>query len=270
MLKIIVPIKQVVDVSQIKFDDNGVGIIESWVGGEINPFDLNALEVAVQIKDKLGATVSVLSMGKAGADTILKDAIARGATDAFLLEDESFENSDTLATSYTLASAIKKMGEYDLIVCGEKSVDGDTGQVGPEIAEHLGIPHVAYIANIEDVGEKLVVVSEMDGEHHVIECSLPVLITVTKNINTPRLPSLRDKLNSRKAKVEIWHADDLTPDADKSMFGNAGSPTHVDKITLPSEGGRKGKTFKGSTEEIVKELADELEKDGVLKGFGAK
>jgi len=114
MLKIIVPIKQVVDVSQIKFDDDGVGTIESSVGGEINPFDLNALEVAVQIKDKLDATVSVLSMGDSGADSILKDALARGATNAFLLEDAAFKDSDTLATSYTLSSAIKKMGKASM------------------------------------------------------------------------------------------------------------------------------------------------------------
>lgn len=270
MLKIIVPIKQVVDASQIKFDDDGVGTIENSTGGEINPFDLNALEVAVQIKDKLDATVNVLSMGDTGAESILKDAIARGATDAFLLEDAAFKDSDTLATSYTLASAVRKMGDFDLIVCGEKSVDGDTGQVGPALAEHLGIPHVAYVSKIEEMGEELVLVSDMDDEQHTIKCSLPVLITVTKNINTPRLPSLRDKLNSRKASINIWHAGDLTPDADKSKFGNAGSPTSVDKITMPSEGGRKGKIFKGSAEEIVKELASELEKDGILKGFGAK
>jgi len=270
MLKIIVPIKQVVDVGHIKFDDDGVGTIENTTGGEINPFDLNALEVAVQIKDKLDATINVLSMGGQGADSILKDAIARGATEAFLLEDAAFKDSDTLATSYTLASAIRKMGDFDLIVCGEKSVDGDTGQVGPEIAEHLGIPSIAYVNNIESIGEKLVVISDMDGEQHTIECGFPVLLTVTKNINTPRLPSLRDKLNSRKAKVEIWHADDLTPEADINRFGKGGSPTLVDKITLPSEGGRKGKSFKGSDAEIVKELISELEKDGILKGFGAK
>ena len=200
MLKIIVPIKQVVDVSHIKFGDDGVGTIENTTGGEINPFDLNALEVAVQIKDKLGATINVISMGEQGADSILKDAIARGATEAFLLEDAAFKDSDTLATSYTLATAIRKMGDFDLIVCGEKSVDGDTGQVGPEIAEHLGIPNIAYVNNIESIGEKLVVISDMDGEQHTIECGFPILLTVTKNINTPRLPSLRDKLNSRKAR----------------------------------------------------------------------
>ncbi len=270
MLKIIVPIKQVVDLSHIKFDDDGVGTIENTTGGEINPFDLNALEVAVQIKDKLGATINVISMGEQGADSILKDAIARGATEAFLLEDSAFKDSDTLATSYTIASTIRKMGDFDLIVCGEKSVDGDTGQVGPEIAEHLGIPHVAYVSKIEEIGEKLVLVSDMDGEQHTVECSFPILLTVTKNINTPRLPSLRDKLNSRKAKVEIWHSDDLISEANINRFGNAGSPTFVDKITLPSEGGRKGKTFKGSDLETVKELTNELEKDEILKGFSTK
>ncbi len=270
MLKIIVFVKQVMDISQIKFDASGVGTIENSTGGEINPFDLNALELAVQIKDKLGASITTISMGESGTDAILKDTIARGATDTLLLEDTAFKGSDTVATSYTLASAVKKLGEFDLIICGEKTVDGDTGQVGPEIAEYLDIPHVAYVSNVVDIGEKLVLVSDMDSDQHTIECGFPILLTVTKNINTPRLPSLRDKLNSRKAKVEVWHADDLSSVADRSLFGEKGSNNKIEKMLLPSEGGRKGKNLQGSSEEIVKELADDLEKDGILKGNGEK
>jgi len=270
MLKIIVFVKQVVDISQLKFDADGVGTLENATGGEINPFDLNALELAVQIKDKLGASVTTVSMGEAGAEAILKDTIARGATDTLLLEDAAFKGSDTIATAYILASAVKKLGEFDLIICGEKTVDGDTGQIGAEIAEYLNIPHIGYVSSLEDIGEKLVVVSDMDSDQHTIECGFPVLLTVTKNINTPRLPSLRDKLNSRKAKVEVWHADNLSSVADKNLFGEQGSVIKVEKILLPSEGGRKGKDLQGSPEEIVKELVDDLERDGLLRGIGAK
>jgi electron transfer flavoprotein beta subunit len=270
MLKIIVFVKQVVDISQIKFDTDGVGILQNTAGGEINPFDLNALELAVQIKDKLGASITTISMGESGADAILRDTMSRGATDTLLLEDAAFKGSDTIATSYTLASAVKKLGEFDLIICGEKTVDGDTGQVGPEIAEYLNIPHVAYVSSVEYVGEKLVLVSDMDNEQHTIECGFPILLTVTKNINTPRLPSLRDKLNSRKAKVTVWHAEDLSSVADLNLFGEQGSANKLEKMLLPPEGGRKGKTMEGSAEEIVKKLVDELEKDGILRGINTK
>ena len=145
-MRIVVPIKQVPDMTEVKFDVEKGRVDRSSAGAEINPFDMNALETAVQVKEKLGGTISAVSMGPPQAEAALRDALSRGVDEAVLLVDKAFAGADTLATSYTLAVAIKKMGEFDLIVCGEKTVDGDTGQVGPEIAEHLDIPHVAYVS----------------------------------------------------------------------------------------------------------------------------
>jgi electron transfer flavoprotein beta subunit len=204
-------------------------------------------------------------MGPPQAESALRDALARGADKAILLTDRRFAGADTLATSYTLASAIKKIGDFDLVICGEKTVDGDTGQVGPEVAEFLGIPHVAYVSEIKEHSKNwLVVISEMGEEYHVIRIKFPGLITVTKNINVPRLPSLQDKLKARKSKIEIWNADDLSNTADINRFGMKASPTQVYRITIPSVEGRQGKVFKGMPEKVAKELADELQK--ILKG----
>ena len=257
-LRIVVPIKQVPDMSQVKFEtDKGI-VDRSSADAEINPFDLYALEAAVQIRDKLGGTVTVISMGPRRAVSALRDALARGADSAVLLEDQKFAGADTLATSYTLACAIKKRGEFVLIICGEKTVDGDTGQVGPELAEHLNIPHVAYVSKLAEVGEKLVVVCDMEGESYTVESGFPVLITVTKDINTPRLPTFRDKANARKAAIEVWGAEELSDIADRRRFGVRGSPTRVHKVMIPSEEGRKGKVFRNTVDEAIGEVADAI------------
>ncbi len=260
MLRIIVPIKQVPDMSQVKFDTEKGRVNRSSATAEINPFDLNALEVAVQIKEKLGGTITAISMGPQQAESALRDALSRGADNAVLLTDRAFAGADTLATSYTVASAIRKLGEFDLIICGEKTVDGDTGQVGPQIAEHLGIPHVAYVSKVEEVGEKLVVACNMEGERYLVESNFPFLITVTKDINTPRLPSLRGKLNARKAEIETWGAEELSSIAEKGRFGTQGSPTRVHRITIPTEGGRKGKIFRDASDETIEEIVNALYK----------
>ena len=264
MKRIIVPIKQVPDMSQVKFDAEKGRVDRSSAGAEINPFDLNALEAAVQMKDKLGGMVTTISMGPPSAESALRDALSRGADEAVLLVDSAFAGADTLATSYALAAAIKKLGESDLIICGEKTVDGDTGQVGPEIAEHLGIPHVAYVSEIKEMGEKMVLVCEMEDNRYLIESGFPLLITVTKDINVPRLPSLRNTLKARRAKIEIWTADDLTPNVDRRIFGLQGSPTRVHKVTVPTEKGRKGEIFKGTVNEAVKRIADAFEERRIL------
>ena len=271
ILRIAVPIKQVPDMTEVKFDVEKGRVDRSSAGAEINPFDMNVLEAAVQIKEKLGGTITAISMGPPQAEAALKDAMARGADRGVLLVDRAFAGADTLATSYTIAVAIKKMGEFDLIICGEKTVDGDTGQVGPEIAEHLGIPHVAYVSRLESVEEKkMVVACDMEGVRYLIQSGFPVLITVTKDVNTPRLPSLRDKLNARKAKVEVWDAEALSSVGDKGRFGVQGSPTMVHKITIPSEEGRKGRVFRGAVDESVKGFMGEIEKAGILGGIGIK
>ncbi len=262
-LHIVVPIKQVPDIEKVKFDVEIGRIDRSSAPGETNPFDLNALEAAVQIKEKLGGTVTAISMGPLQAQSTLRDALSRGADRAILLSDVRFSGADTLATSYTLACAIRKLGRFDLIICGEKTVDGDTGQVGPELAEHLDIPHVAYVSEIRKVSEeKIVVVSDMGDAYYLVEVRLPALITVTKDINTPRLPTLRDKLKARKAKIEVWTADNLADVADVSRFGLSGSPTTVYEITFPAEKGKNVKILRG--EDAVNELLEILEERGFL------
>ncbi len=245
--------------SQVKFDSEQGRVDRASAGVEINPFDLNALEAAVQLKEESGGIVIAVSMGPQAAESALRDALSRGADDAVLLTDKAFAGSDTLATSYTLAAAINKIGDFDLIVCGEKTVDGDTGQVGPELAEHLGLPHVSYVSAIKEAGGKLLVTYEIDGERYTVESAFPLLITVTKDINTPRLPAFSDKMKARKAEIDSWTAADLAPPADPDRFGVQGSPTRVYRVTVPTEEGRKGEIFRGVVDEAVVIIANALD-----------
>jgi len=262
LLKIIVPIKQVPDMTAVRFDTTKGTVDRSSAAAEINPFDLYAIEAAVQLKEKNGGAITAISMGPPSATAALRDAISRGVDRGILLTDLAFAGADTLATSYTLASAVKKLGEFDLIICGEKTVDGDTGQVGPEMAEHLCIPHVAYVSKIEEAGDKLSVTCDMETEQYELSCPFPLLITVTKDVNTPRLPTFRDKSNARKAKIDVWSAADLANVASSDKFGSSGSPTRVWKITVPNEEGRKGKIFRTLVDECFKEIFESLRVPG--------
>ncbi|MEM3403053.1 MAG: electron transfer flavoprotein subunit beta/FixA family protein [Nitrososphaeria archaeon] len=244
-LKLIVLIKQVPDIAKVRFDVEKGRIDRSSAEAEINPFDLNALEAAVQVKEKVGGIVTAISMGPPQAVTSLKDAIARGADEAILLEDKVFAGADTWATSYTLSCAIRKVGDFDLIFCGEKTVDGDTGQVGAEVAEQLGIPHIYYVSKINDISQdKIKVMSEVDESSYLLESDFPLLVSVTKDVNKPRLPTLRDKLKAMKAEIKVWHANDLSDVINLANVGYFGSPTTVHKVVIPKEKERQGKTFK--------------------------
>ncbi|MFW6150026.1 MAG: electron transfer flavoprotein subunit beta/FixA family protein [Chloroflexota bacterium] len=266
MAQIVVPIKQVPDMERVRFDQEKGTVDRSSAPGEINPFDLNAIEAAVQIKEKIGGSITAVSMGPPQAESSLRDALSRGVDRAVLLVDRAFAGADTWATSYTLAVAIKRLGQYDLIICGEKTVDGDTGQVGPSIAEWLGIPHVAYVSQIREVRDKLKVLSDMERERYVMELGFPVLITVTKDLNVPRLASFSDKMKARKAQIEQWGADELSADADPTKFGLKGSPTRLNRVIVPSEEGRKGEIFRGAPQETVGDLVDVLSQNGLLEG----
>ncbi len=259
-LNIVVLIKEVPDIENVKFDREKGRIDRSSAEAEPNPFDLNALEEAVKLKEELGGKITVLSMGPSKAKETLREALSRGADEAILLTDKNFAGSDTWATSYTLAAAVEKICDYDLILCGEKSVDGDTGQVGPEIAEILGIPHIAFVNEVKKRGkEKITVGSETWDRSYVRDIEYPGLITVTKDVNEPRLPSLQDKLDAKNADIEEWGVDEL--DAGEKDMGASGSPTAVVNIEVPEKKGRKSKIFEGETETAVKELLNELEKD---------
>jgi len=260
-LDIIVPIKEVPDIEKVNFDREKGRIDRSSSSKEPNPFDLNALEEAVRFKEEVGGKITVISMGPSSAEETLKEAIARGADKAILLTDKKFAGSDTWATSYTLANCIKKLKEFDLIICGEKTVDGDTGQVGPEIAEILDIPHVAYVnRTIERKLESIVVESEMWGRIFKKKMKFPGLITVTKDVNEPRLPSLKNKLKARNKDVEKWTMKDLLDISDKIHYGSTGSPTKVVNIEIPEEIGRESKIFEGrdAVKKFVKQLRSDL------------
>ena len=258
--RIVVLIKQVPDIEKVRFDVETGRVDRSSAPAETNPFDLNALEAALQIKERCGGTVTVISMGPRQAESSLKDAIARGADRAILLTDPRLAGADTIATARALAAAIKKLGGFDLILCGEKTVDGDTGQVGPEVAELLGIPHAAYVCELREISrDRVVVVSDM-GDKYLYELELPALLTVTRELNTPRLPTLKDLLRAKRAGIEVWTADDLSDYVPANMLGYQGSRTRVVKVVIPSAEHRKGIIYRGedAVEKIAKILLSEV------------
>jgi len=230
-MNVIVCIKQVPATTEIKMNEETGTLIREGVEVETNPFDLYAIEEGIRIKERYGGKVTVLSMGPPQAESCLREAIAMGADDAILLSDKAFAGSDTLATSYTLSCAIKKLN-YDIIICGMKTTDGDTAQVGPELAEHLGIPHICYVTRIEEINSyKIRVKRELGNVYEKLEVSFPLLITVTKDINEPRLPSFKRKIYAKRAEIKVWKSKDLQENC--SLFGLNGSPTQVIKTFPP-------------------------------------
>jgi len=261
-LKIVVLMKPVPDMEKVKFDTEKGTIVRESSELTINPFDLHAIEAAVQIKEKTGGHVTVMSMAPLHAQEALRDALARGCDRAILLSDRKFAGADTLATAYALASGIKKLGEYDLIVAGEKSVDGDTAQVPPEVAEFLGIPHASYVSKVTEIGDSFIrVVTEQESPYEV-ELSTPALIQVTKEVAKPRVPLLKDKLRARKANIEVWSADLLSDVADVKQFGFSGSPTWVGKIIVPKPKTRNKQVLK--PEEGIQKIIELLKKEGAI------
>ncbi len=231
-MNIVVCIKQVPGTTDVKISEKTNTLVREGVESIINPFDVYAIEEAIRIKEKVGGKVTILSMGPPQAKEAIKEAIAMGADDGILLSDRAFAGSDTWATSYTLSMGIKKISAYDLIICGKQAIDGDTAQVGPGIAESLGLPFVAYVRKIEEIKEGYIRCERMMEEgYEVIEMSLPALITVVKEINEPRLPSLKGMMRAKKAEIAAWTAQDLN--AEPANIGLTGSPTQVVKIFSP-------------------------------------
>jgi len=263
--RMIVCLKQVPATQEVKIDPERGTLIREGIEVETNPFDLNALEEAVRLKERFGGEVIALSMGPPQAESTLREALGIGADKAILLSDKALAGADTLATSYTLACAIRKIGEFDLIFCGEKTTDGDTAQVGPELAENLGIPFVPYIRKIEEIGDRhLIVHREIEEGFQVVQVPIPCLLTVTKDINEPRLPSLKDILRAKKAEIKIWTADDLSDVCEKGRFGLEGSPTRVIKVETPPEPS-KGEILEGDPKEIAKKLVEKLIEFGLVR-----
>jgi len=255
-MNIIVCIKQVPETTEVRINPETNTLIREGVKSIINPFDMYAIEEGVRFKERFGGKVTVISMGPPQADAALREAISMGADEGVLVCDRAFAGSDTWATSYTLAGAIKKLGSFDLILCGKQASDGDTAQVGPGISTHLDIPQVTYVKKIEEVKEKVMRVERMLEEgYEVIETPMPVLLTVVKEINEPRIPSLKGMMRAKQAKIILLTQKELN--LDPQQIGLCGSPTQVVKIfTPPHRTG--GLMFTGEIPEMVAKLVDLL------------
>jgi electron transfer flavoprotein beta subunit len=261
-MNIIVCLKQVPGTTQVKIDPQTNTLIRQGVASILNPFDAYALEEGVRLKERYSGKVTVITMGPSQAIDMLREAISVGADQAILLSDREFAGSDTLATSYTLAQAVKKVGEYDLVLCGRQTLDGDTGQVGPEISQMLGLPFIAYVSKVEEAANGILRVQRMvDDGHEVVETALPAVITVTKEINVPRLPSLRGMAKSKSAQIPTWTANDIA--AQKNSVGRVGSATVVVKTFVP-ERVRRGQVLKGTVEEQVAALVGNLREAKII------
>ncbi len=253
-MNIIVCIKQVPETTDVRINPETNTLMREGVKAIINPFDMYAIEEAVRLKERFGGKISVISMGPPQAEQALREAISMGADEGYLVCDRAFAGSDTWATSYTLAGAIKKLGAFDLVICGKQASDGDTAQVGPGISTHLDIPQVTYVKKVEEATDKSMRLERMLEEgYEIIETPLPALLTVVKEINEPRIPSLKGMMRAKSAKINILTQKELN--LDPQQIGLCGSPTQVVKIFTPAPR-VGGQILKGEVSEVVKHLVD--------------
>lgn len=263
-MNIIVCVKQVPDTNEVKIDPKTGTLIREGVPSIINPDDKNALEEALKIKDENPDTkVIVLSMGPPQAEVALMETIAMGADEAILLSDRAFAGSDTWATSTALATAIDKIGDYDIIFCGRQAIDGDTAQVGPQIAEHLGIPQITYVEKLEMKDGKVKVRRALEDGYFVIESEMPVLLTAIDELNEPRYPSIKGIYKAYgEDKIKVWSAEDI--DADMDNIGLEGSPTEVNKSFAPPSKKGEGEIFDGDIKDAVGNLIVRLRERKII------
>lgn len=255
-MKIIIPIKQVPETSNVKMDEKTGTIIRKGIESIINPLDLYAIEIGIQLKEKHEGTVIVITMGPPSAEKALKEAIAMGCDDGILVSGREFAGSDTWATSYVLANTIKKMDNYDLILTGERATDGDTGQVGPGIASFLNLTLATYTSRIININSENIIIERLveDG-YESLKLPLPSLLTVVKEISYPRLPTLRGKQRAKKTVIPLWTNEKLQ--LKQENLGLNGSPTRVVKINHPKVV-RKGEIFKANDEKSINESINQM------------
>ena len=257
MFTIIVCVKQVPDISQsveVGINPETHTLVREGAPSVLNPPDAHAIEEALRIKERIGAEIKVLSMGPPQAEEVLKETISMDADEAVLVSDIHFAGADTLATSFTLSTAIKKMGEFDLILCGKQAIDGDTAQVPPEVAEFLGIPVVTFVREIKEIREGSATVERLiERGVELVETELPALFTVVGEINTPRFPSLRGKLTARHVEIPVWGIEYLELDTDK--VGLDGSPTQVVRTFAPEQT-RGGEILDGSADCVIERVVE--------------
>jgi len=256
-MEIAVCVKQVPGTTEVEVDPVTGVLKRDGIDSKMNPYDLYAVESAVRIKEAMKGSVNVISMGPPQASEVIRETYMMGADKGTLISDRRFAGADVLATAYTLAQGIRQTGNPDLIICGKQTTDGDTAQVGPEMAEFLGIPHVANVLNIKETSEDYVVVDmDMPESIETVKVSLPCLITVEKGITQPRLPSFKLKMATVDKEIHQISLDDLE-DQNEKNYGLNGSPTQVLKI-FPPQGNNSHEKWTGSGSEIANRLQDKL------------
>lgn len=251
-MHVVVCIKQVPDAKNVRIDPDTHTLVRQGVDAIINPFDLFAVEAALRLKDACGARVTAVTMGPPQAEEALRDTLSRGVDDALLLSDRAFAGADTWATAGTLAAAVRKIGDVDLIFCGKQAVDGDTAQVGPELATILDIPYATLVKDFELLeGGHLKAVRRTDEGTEIWKLPLPALVTVLRDVGNPRVPSLKHKMRAKKADIPVWGHGDLGLDPD--AVGLSGSYTQVVRVFSPPR--RSDRILiQGAVEEQVEQL----------------
>ena len=263
-MKIVVCVKQVPDTTEVKLDPKTNTLIREGVPSIINPDDKAGIEAALQLKEKVGGSVTVVSMGPPQADVALREALAMGCDDAILVTDRAFGGSDTWATSSTLAAALKKL-DYDLIITGRQAIDGDTAQVGPQIAEHLGIPQVSYAEGLDVEGNNIIVKRQFEDRYHVIEVATPCLITALTELGEPRYMSIGGIFDAyREKEVKLWTLEELKNTVDQANLGLKGSPTKV-KQSFTKQAKGKGTLLQDvSADEAVDAIVAKLQEKYII------
>lgn len=261
-MKILVCVKQVPDTNEVKIDPVKGTLIRDGVPSILNPDDANALEAALTIKDENpGTTVAVISMGPPQAIIMLRECLGMGADEAYLLSDRAFGGADTCATSTTLAAGIKKVGDVDIILAGRQAIDGDTAQVGPQLAQRLDLPVVTYVQDIKIENEKVIVQRQLEDGYEVIEVNIPCLLTVVKELNEPRYMSIGGIIDGYKKNIPIWGCNEVG--LDSAYCGLNASPTQVFRSFIPAPKG-KGEILEGTVTEIAASMVGILREKHVI------
>lgn len=263
-MNIIVFVKQVPDTTEVKLDPKTGNLIREGIESIINPDDRHAIEAAVALKEAYGGKITAISMGPPQAIDAISEALGMGVDKGILLSDKAFAGADTWATSTTLGKAVEKAGAYDLVLCGRQAIDGDTAQIGPQVADYLGIPQVTYAFEIESIKKKrLTVKRRLEDGFEVVQTTLPALLTVIGELNAPRYPNVGNLIEAcrEKAPIEVWNAADIG--VTTTDVGLQGSLTHVIKTFAPKFE-RKGEMIEGTPKEAAEALVDRLKENRLV------
>jgi len=261
-VNIIVCIKQVPDVTEVNWDPETGSLIRKGIPSIINPNDKNAIEAALQLREINGGEITVITMGPSQVEEALREALGMGVDRGIQLTAKEFAGSDTWATAYTLGLAVKKIGRYDLIICGKEAIDGMTAQVGPQLAEYLGIPQLAYAMHIEVVADKIRVKQKLGDLDRLLEAPMPALITVEREAYQPRVAPMDTILEAYGKEIPVWKLDDLN--GERENFGLKGSPTKLRKVYTPKLVKGKVEILEGGPEDIARKFIGKLKEKYII------